>query len=116
MLLEGVSVETGGNPTVRRNRIHDGEQTGVFVHENGQGTFEDNDISSNAFAGVTVMTGGNPSLRRNRVNKNGHKAIWILQQGRGTYEKNDLKENAGGAWDISDDAAKGVKRIDNIEK
>ena len=57
----------GSNPTLRRNRIHEGENGGVFVQENGQGTLEDNDIFSNAPAGVAFRRGGNPTLRRNRI-------------------------------------------------
>ncbi|HMC32206.1 MAG TPA: right-handed parallel beta-helix repeat-containing protein [Candidatus Angelobacter sp.] len=112
----GVAVRSGGNPTLRRNRIHDGKQSGVYVCENGQGTFEDNDIFSNALPGVEVKSGGNPTMRGNRINKNGYEAIWIREQGKGTYEKNDLKENVRGAWDISKDAVKDVKRSGNIEK
>jgi len=111
----GVQVGAGGNPTLRRNRIHDGKQAGVLVYENGQGTFEDNDIFSNARVGVEARTGGNPTLRHNRINKNGSAAIRIYEKGGGTYEKNDLRENARGAWNISEDSAKNVKRTGNIE-
>ena len=37
---------------MRRNRIHDGQLTGVFVNNQGQGLLEDNDIFANAGAGV----------------------------------------------------------------
>ena len=48
--LSGVEIRTGGNPTLRRNQIHDNKQSGVYVHDNGLGTLEDNDITANAFA------------------------------------------------------------------
>jgi F-box protein 11 len=65
--MAGVEIKTGGNPMLRRNRIHDGKQSGVYVHENGVGTLEDNEIFGNAMAGVYIKTGSNPTLRRNRI-------------------------------------------------
>ena len=114
--FSGVEARTGGNPTMRRNRIHNNGQCGVFVNEDGLGAFEDNEVFSNAEVGVEVKSGGNPTMRRNRINKNGDEAIWIYDRGMGTYEKNDLKENAKGAWKISEDATKDIKRSNNIEK
>ena len=67
--LAGVEIKNGGNPTLRRNRIHDGQQAGVSVYDNGVGTLEDNDISANALAGVEIKTGGNPTLRGNRIHE-----------------------------------------------
>jgi len=43
----GVSIKTGGDPTLRRNQIHDNKGGGVHVHDNGLGTLEDNDITGN---------------------------------------------------------------------
>jgi parallel beta-helix repeat protein len=56
----------GGDPTLRRNQIHDTKQNGVFVHDDGRGTLEGNDITRNAKAGVEIKTGGDPTLRRNK--------------------------------------------------
>lgn len=114
--FSGIEIKTGGSPTVRRNRIHDDKASGIYVHKNGQGVLEDNEIFSNAVAGVRVTTGGNPILRSNQINKNGYQGILIHDHGGGTYEKNDLKGNAKGAWSVSEDSAKNVKRTDNIEE
>ena len=62
----GVEIREGGNPTLRRNRIHGGKQAGVLVGQNGLGTLEENEIFANAFSGVEVRNGGNPTLHRNR--------------------------------------------------
>ena len=40
----GIDVETDGNPRVVGNRIHDGQTSGVAVHNDGQGDFEKNMI------------------------------------------------------------------------
>lgn len=49
-----VAVHGGAGPSILRNRIHDGEQGGVYIYENGKGNFESNDIFGNALAGVEV--------------------------------------------------------------
>ncbi len=111
----GLEVRTGGNPILRRNRIHDGKEGGVYVHEKGLGTLEDNDIFANARAGVVIDTEGRPTLRRNRISKNGREAISVHEGGGGLFEDNDLRDNTGGAWNISADCEKNVKRTRNVE-
>jgi len=111
----GLTITSGGNPTVRRNRIHNGKESGVLVYDNGQGTLEDNEIFGNTLRGVTVQEGGRPTFRRNRISQNGHHAIRITQDGGGVFENNDLRGNTKGAWDISEDSEKNVKRTGNLE-
>ena len=111
----GVAIHHGADPHLRRNRIHDGKQSGVYIYENGHGILEDNDIFANAPAGVIITTGGNPMLRGNRINKNVYAAIWISERGAGTFEDNDLRDNAGGAWGIWPDCLSNVLRSGNIE-
>lgn len=113
--IAGVAIKSGGDPTLRRNTIRDGKAAGVFVQAQGRGTLEDNEIVGNAHAGVAIATGGNPTLRRNRIKMNGYEAVWVTQGGGGTFEDNDLRDNTRGAWDISEDSAKSVKRARNQE-
>lgn len=113
--LSCVAIHDGADPRLRRNRIHDGKQGGVFVNENGLGTLEDNDIFGNTFSGVEIATGGNPTLRRNRINKNGFVAVRVREVGSGIIEDNDLRGNAKGAWSVSDDSLPKLKRARNQE-
>ena len=110
-----VAIRGGSDPRVRRNRIHDGKQGGVYVNENGQGLLEDNEIFGNALAGVEIKEGGNPTLRRNRITENGHEAVWISDGGGGTFIDNDLRGNRRGAWDIADGCEPLVQRRGNID-
>lgn len=112
--LSCVEIHGGADPHLRRNRIHDGNQFGVYVHHNGLGTLEDNEIFGNAFGGVAIKSGGNPTLRRNRINRNRFEAIWI-RGGGGTFEDNDLRGNGRGAWSISRDSEPNVMRSRNLE-
>ncbi len=45
--LSNVTVTSGGNPTVRGNRITNSRNGGVFVYDNGAGLFEDNIVNGN---------------------------------------------------------------------
>jgi F-box protein 11 len=85
-----VGIYSGADPQIRRNRIHDGQQCGVFVYENALGTIEDNDIFGNASAGVAIKTGGNPTVRRNRI----HDGVFVYDNGLGIIEDNDIVGNS----------------------
>ena len=89
----GSEVKSGGDPTVQRNRIHDGKQGGVFVWEDGRGTFEDNDIFANELAGIEVKSGGDPTVQRNRIHDGKQGGVFVCEDGRGTFEDNDVFAN-----------------------
>jgi parallel beta-helix repeat protein len=91
--LACVAIHNGADPRLRRNRIRDGGEAGVFVYDNGQGTLEDNDIFGNARAGVEIRTGGNPALRRNRIRDGKASGVFINENGHGTLEDNDIFSN-----------------------
>ena len=93
--LACVAIHDGADPRLRRNRIHDGKQSGVFVYENGQGVLEDNDIFGNALAGVVIGGGDNPTLRRNRIHDGGI-GVFVYENGQGVLEDNEIFGNALG--------------------
>lgn len=92
--LSCLAVMNGAAPWVRRNRIHDGKQSGIFVYEQGRGTFEDNEVYGNTKAGIVVTEGGDPVVRRNRIHDGKASGIFIYEQGRGTFEDNEVFVNA----------------------
>ena len=114
-LSSGVEITTDGNPTLRRNQIHDNKQNGVFVNDSGLGTLEDNDITGNAYNGVEIESGGNPTLRANRINGNEYRGVRVHNGGRGVIEDNDMTGNAKGAWNIAADNKENVTRARNKE-
>ena len=113
--LACVVIRGSANPTLCRNRIHDGRSVGALIHTNGQGTLEDNEIFANAQAGVVIGDGGKPTLRRNIISKNSLKGIRVWDKGGGTFEDNDLRGNTEGAWDIAPDCEALVQRSGNLE-
>lgn len=62
--LIGVQVQAGGKPVMRRCKIHHGESAGIYVSDQGEGTFEDCETFANKSFGVHIGKGGNPVLRR----------------------------------------------------
>lgn len=112
--LAAVAIHGGAEARVRRNRIHDGAQGGVFVYENGAGLTEDNEILSNGYSGIEVREGGDPTVRGNRIRGN-REGIRVHAGGRGTFENNVLGENKRGASDIAPDCEANVKRSGNLE-
>ena len=101
--LSCVAVHGGADPQIRRNCIHDGNQNGILVYENGLGTIEDNDIFGNSRVGnrqgrmvanVEIRQGANPVVRRNRIHDGKGPGILVGKNGLGTIEDNDIFANA----------------------
>lgn len=86
--MAGVWIKTDSNPTLRRNKIHDGRDGGICIFNGGRGAWawpytggprllltlalcagllEENDIFRNAQAGVLISTNSHPILRKNRI-------------------------------------------------
>jgi parallel beta-helix repeat protein len=90
----GVAVYGSASPTLVRNRIHDCRGAGIFVYEDGRGTFEDNDVFANTLAGIEVRDSGDPTVRRNRIHDGKGSGILVHNNARGTFEDNDVSANA----------------------
>ena len=83
-----------GRPWLRSNRIHDCEQGGILVDDNGQGVLEDNEIFANALSGIAIREGGNPTVRRNRIHDGKKSGIYVYENGQGVLEDNEIFANA----------------------
>ena len=105
-----VAVHGGADPRVRRNRIHDAHASGIFVYEQGLGTFEDNDVFANALSGFEVKGGANPTVRRNRVHDGRQNGFFVHEQGLGTFEDNDVFANALSGFEVKGGANPSVRR------
>ena len=99
--LSCVAVHSGADPVVRGNRIHDGKDGGVFVYEEGRGTYEDNDVFGNAHSGFSVQEGSDPVVRGNRIHDCKQAGVYIHTDGRGTYEDNDVFANAKAGFGVA---------------
>ncbi len=97
--LACVAIRGGADPRLRRNKIHDGKEGGVFVFDGGLGALEDNDITGNANSGIQIATGGNPTVRRNHIHDNKQSGVFVQDSGLGTVEDNEITGNGYvGVW------------------
>ncbi len=96
-----IAIHGGADPRLRRNRIHDGKQSGVYVYDNGQGTLEDNEIFGNTLSGVEIRSGADPTLRRNRIHDGKQNGVFVNDNGKGTLEDNEIFGNTLAGVEIS---------------
>jgi parallel beta-helix repeat protein len=99
---------------LRRNVIRDSREDGVYIHDDGRGTFEENQITGNRQRGVAIA--GTPTLRRNRINGNRWSGIQAWGGGGGLAEDNDLTGNGLGAWELDWKTKHRITRARNKEK
>lgn len=109
--LACVAIHGRADPRLQRNRIHNSNQSGVFVYENAQGTIEDNDIFDNTLAGVSIKEGANPTLRNNRIHGNTEgSGILVHQNARGILEDNEVFDNGRSGVAIREEASPILRR------
>lgn len=111
----GVAIHDGADPRVRRCRIHDNQQVGVFVYDQGQGLIEDCEITGSVYSGVEVKTSGAPTIRKCRITGNRQSGVYVHDQGGGVFEANELRDNRE-PWKIDDSSKGKVTRRGNIEQ
>ena len=108
--LACVAIHGGAYGLLRRNRIHDGKQGGVYVYDNGQGLLEDNDIFDNAVPGVEIRTRGSLTVRRNRIHDSQSSGVIVCETGQGLLEDNDIFANAYSGVEIKTGGSLAVRR------
>jgi len=90
----GLVIREGAFPIVRRNKIHDARQDGVYVGDNARGTIEENDIYANGMAGIEITSGADPLVRRNAIHDGKGTGIYVYDHGKGLIKDNDIYGNA----------------------
>jgi parallel beta-helix repeat protein len=99
-----VGIRNGAAPTLRKNIIHDGAQSGIFVYDGGGGLIEDNEIFGNTYANIQIKGGSDPVVRGNRIYNGKEGGIFINEQGKGRIENNDIYGNTLANVQIKDEA------------
>lgn len=67
--FSGVAIVTGGNPTLRHNRIHRNGYQAVWVREGGGGVIEDNDLTDNPGGAWRIENGAGKLTRARNTEK-----------------------------------------------
>ena len=97
--LSGVAIHGPTTaPILRRCKISCGNDSGVFVFNNGRGLIEECEISDNQRHGVMITQGGNPVINRCTITRNRANGIYASTDGMGRVEDCDLTGNKDGAW------------------
>ncbi len=110
--LGAVGVREDSNPIIRRNKIHNSAQGGLFIYDNAEGLVENNEFYENTFAGVEIKTGANPVVRNNVMRDGLASGIYVHTEGRGRIENNDILRNKYAGIEIKDKADPVVIRND----
>lgn len=98
--LSCVVIRNGADPRLKRNRIHNSKESGIFILKNGRGFLEDNEICENSFHNVAITDGGNPTLRHNHIYNGYSNGISVYKNGIGLIEDNEIFGNAATGVDI----------------
>jgi parallel beta-helix repeat protein len=62
--LSGVEIKTGGNPTLRGNRINRNDYRAVDAHDGGRGVIEDNDLTGNKRGAWDIAKDSEATVKR----------------------------------------------------
>eukprot|EP01006_Ploeotia_vitrea_P052134 TRINITY_DN67655_c10_g2_i2.p1 TRINITY_DN67655_c10_g2~~TRINITY_DN67655_c10_g2_i2.p1 ORF type:complete len:393 (+),score=23.75 TRINITY_DN67655_c10_g2_i2:264-1442(+) len=88
-----IQIDSGCNPLIRNNKIHDSKQCGILIKKNGKGRIDNNDIHSNSLSNIYVDANANPLVTNNKIHNSAQHGIWIKQFGVGLFENNTIYNN-----------------------
>lgn len=104
-----IQIDSGCNPLIRNNKIHDSKQCGILIKKNGKGRIENNDIHSNSLSNIYVDAHANPLVTNNKIHNSTQHGIWIKQYGIGLFENNTICNNTMSNIKIEEEAAPVIK-------
>ena len=81
------------DPLIRRCRIHDGADSGVYFFDDAVGTLEECEIFCNANVGVAITERANPIVRRSRIYDGNNAGVVVWKDGRGLIEACEVYGN-----------------------
>jgi parallel beta-helix repeat protein len=86
----------GTDPVVRGNRIHSGDQEGIWIAGGANPSILDNEIWGNALAGLSIETvGTSPSIVGNKVRDGHGDGVAVKAGASPTIRQNTITGNAG---------------------
>jgi hypothetical protein len=73
-------------PLIRRCRIHDGSDSGIYFFDGAAGTVEVCEVYGNANVGVAITARANPTVRHSRIYDGRNAGVVVWQEGLGLIE------------------------------
>ncbi|KAG8182742.1 hypothetical protein JTE90_008120 [Oedothorax gibbosus] len=102
----------GAEPIIKHCDISDCENVGLYITDNAQGIYEENEISRNALAGVWVKNQANPIMRRNHIHHGRDVGVFTFDSGLGYFETNDIHNNRIAGFEVKAGANPTVVRCE----
>jgi hypothetical protein len=101
--LTGVGIYgTGSKAFIRRCRIHDCTESGVYFYRGAGGTVEDCDVFNNGFANISIKEGADPTVRNSRLYNSKSSGVYVYLNGKGTIEDSSIYGNTYSGVSISE--------------
>ncbi len=91
-------------PLIRRCRIHDGADSGLYFFEGASGVVEDCEVTGHANVGIAVTGDASPVVRRSRIHGGGNAGVVVWQGGTGVFEECEIFGNRLAGLGVSDGA------------
>ncbi|HEX8354735.1 MAG TPA: right-handed parallel beta-helix repeat-containing protein [Pyrinomonadaceae bacterium] len=91
-------------PLIRRCRIHDGADSGLFFFDGASGAVEDCEVAGHANVGVAVTGQASPSVRRSRIHGGGNAGLVVWQGATALVEECEIYGNRLAGVGVSDGA------------
>ena len=88
----GIYVESGADPFIIGNEVHEGQTAGILICNRGKGRIVSNDVWGNKLAGLSVENDGDPVIIGNRLH-DGLSAGIFVSHSKGRFEKNEVRCN-----------------------
>jgi hypothetical protein len=101
--LTGVGVYgIGTRAFIRRCRVHDCTESGIYFYRNAGGSVEDCDVFNNGFANISVKEGSDPTIRNSRIYNSKSSGVYVYLNGKGTIEDSSIYGNTFSGVSISE--------------
>jgi len=91
----------GVAPSIRRCRIHDGADSGLYFFEGAAGEVEDCEVYGNANVGVAITGRADPAVRRSKIYGGANAGVVAWQEGSGLVEGCEIYGNRGAGLGVS---------------
>jgi hypothetical protein len=91
-------------PFIKRCRIHDGADSGLYFFDGAAGTIEDCEVYGNANVGVAITGGARPSIRRSKVYGGANAGVVVWEGGEVVLEECEVYGNRLANLGVSDGA------------
>lgn len=101
--LTGVGIYGSGTKGfIRRCRVHDCAESGIYFYRNSEGVVEDCDVFNNGFANISIKEGADPTVSNSRIYNSKASGVYVYLNGKGTVEDSTIYGNTYSGVSISE--------------